>query len=70
MTTELNPRYTITKSQIMASIGQMPEDATTDDVIEKMIFIKKIEEGLKAIEESRVFSHESVKEKYKSWRQK
>ncbi len=70
MITELNPKYIITKSQIIDSISQMPEDSTTDDVIEKMIFIKKIEDGLKSIEEGRVFSHESVKDKYKSWLQK
>jgi predicted transcriptional regulator len=48
----------------------MPDDASTDDIIERIIFIKKIEDGLKDVEEGRVFSHDEVKTKYQQWLRK
>lgn len=60
----------ITKNLIAESIQSMPEDATTEDIIERIIFLKKIEDGLKDVEEGRVYSHEEVKAKFQKWLQK
>lgn len=60
----------ITRDKIVESIQAMPDDASTDDIIERIIFIKKIEDGLKDVEEGRVFSHDEVKTKYQQWLRK
>ncbi len=60
----------ITKDKIVESIQAMPDDASTDDIIERIIFIKKIEDGLKDVEEGRTFAHEDVKAQYQQWLRK
>lgn len=49
------------KRTVQQTIEQLPEEFTLDELLEKLIFINKIERGLKDSQSGRVTSHEEVK---------
>lgn len=51
------------KEQVLSAISSLPEDASLEDAMDKLLFLSKIDSGLKDIEEGRVFSHEEAKTK-------
>ena len=52
---------TITKSQIVKAVSDLPEDATVDDAIERLLFLSKIEQGLEQARRGETVPHEEVK---------
>ncbi|WP_063828411.1 hypothetical protein [Runella zeae] len=57
----------ITKAQILESIQSLPEDATADDIIENIIFLKKIERSLEQANAGETYSLEEMKKMVHSW---
>ncbi len=57
----------LTKEKIKKSIDTLPDNLTIDQVIDKMIMLDKIEQGLKDIEDGNLFSTEEVKDKLDKW---
>jgi predicted transcriptional regulator len=57
----------ITKEMIHNTINTMPDNFTVDQVIEEIILIDKIEQGIKDANEGRVYTTEQVKEKLNKW---
>ncbi len=57
----------LTKEKIKKSIDTLPDNLTIDQVIDKMIMLDKIEQGLKDIEDGNLFSTEEVKDKLNKW---
>jgi predicted transcriptional regulator len=59
----------LTKEKLLASINAMPEEKFDDiDVLlERIVFLDKIERGEKDIEEGNVISHEEVGNIIQSW---
>jgi len=57
----------LTKEKIKKSIDALPDDLTIDQVIDRIIMLDKIEQGLKDVEEGRLYSTEEVKAKLKRW---
>ena len=60
----------ITKAQVLESIQTLPDDATADDVIEKIIFLKKMERSFQQIEEGKTYSLDEMKELVRSWQKR
>lgn len=52
------------KEESIHLIQSLPESVTWDDIIYEMYVKKKIEKGLKDIEEGRVVPHEEVKKRF------
>ena len=52
------------KEQAISAISALPEDASYDDAITKVLFLKSIDLGLKDIEEGNVVSHDEIKKKF------
>ncbi|MGB1315124.1 MAG: hypothetical protein ACPG4Y_03835 [Chitinophagales bacterium] len=50
----------ITKEKLKAAIDSLPKEFTIEDVIEKIILVDKVEQGLKDIEEGNTFTTEEV----------
>lgn len=48
------------KKQIIETIEKMPTDATTEDLIERIVFIQKIAEGIKDVELNNVVNESEV----------
>lgn len=58
------------KNKAIDIVNQMPENFQIDDLIEKLIFIEKIEEGLIDIEEGNVVDHSEVIKQVSEWSKK
>ena len=57
----------LTKEKIKRTIDALPEHFTIEDVIEELIVIDKIEQGLKDVEEGNVYTTEEVKQRLSKW---
>jgi predicted transcriptional regulator len=55
------------KQELMAALESLPDDATFDDVIERLHFVYAVLEGLRDIEEGRVIPHEEVVKRMSRW---
>jgi hypothetical protein len=55
------------KTNVLEVINEMPSDFDLETLIEKLIFIEKVEEGLIQLESGKTTSHEAVKELVKKW---
>ena len=50
------------KEKVLLTIKNLPDTFTIDELIEHLIFIQKVEEGIKQSIEGKVISNEKVKE--------
>jgi len=57
----------LTKDKIKKTIDTLPDQFTIEDVIEELIVIDKIEQGLKDVEEGNVYTTDEVKQKLSEW---
>jgi predicted transcriptional regulator len=57
----------LTKEKIKKSIDTLPDNLTIDQVIDRMIMLDKIEQGLKDIDDGNVFTTEEAKDKLNKW---
>jgi predicted transcriptional regulator len=49
------------KQKILQAVQQFPPDVTIEEAIERLIFLAKIERGLRDVDAGRVVSHEEAK---------
>lgn len=52
---------TISKGQIVKVVDDLPEDATVEDAIERLLLLSKIEQGLEQAQRGETIPHEEVK---------
>ena len=52
---------TITKGQIVKAVSDLPEDATVEDAMERLVLLSKIEQGLEQARRGETISHADVK---------
>ena len=57
----------LTKNKLRQSIDNLPESFTIDQLIEQLIFIEKVEEGLKQSQAGQLFFDEDVKLMIEKW---
>jgi predicted transcriptional regulator len=57
----------LTKEKVKKTIERLPDNFTVDQVVEELVVLNKIEEGLKDIEEGRVFTTDQVNQELKAW---
>ncbi len=57
----------LTKDKLRQSINKLPDKFTIDELIDQLIFIEKVEEGLEQSKEGKVLSNEDVKEIIEKW---
>ncbi len=51
----------LTKEKIKTTIDALPEDFTIEDIIEKLIFLDKIEQGLNDVKNEKVYTTKEAK---------
>lgn len=51
----------LTRERMLEAIRELPEDASVDDAIERLVFLAKIEEGLAQLDRGEGVPHEEVK---------
>jgi len=57
----------LTKEKLNKTINNLPDRFTIDELIDQLIFIEKVEEGLKQSDEGKVISNEDVKLMIDKW---
>ena len=57
----------LTKATVQKSIDRLPSEFSLDELIEQLIFIQKIEDGLQQSRDGNVVSHEDVKSIISRW---
>lgn len=55
------------KQKVIDSIDKLPENASLDEIMERIYFIHKIEVGLKQSDHGNVVKHEEVLDKIDQW---
>jgi len=57
----------LTKNKLKKSLENLPESFSIDELIDQLIFIEKVEEGLDQSEKRQVVSNEDVKKIIDKW---
>lgn len=57
----------LTRENVIDYIKQLPEQFSLDELMEKLLFIYKIETAMEQSKEGQFTSHGKIKEKYKKW---
>jgi hypothetical protein len=56
------------KEKVLQTLESLPDEFNTEELIEKLIFIEKVEQGLKDVEKNKEISFEDVKLRFeKKW---
>jgi len=55
------------KANALEAINELPNDFDLELLIEKLVFIEKVEAGLSQLEKGKTTPHEEVKELIKEW---
>lgn len=53
--------HRITRERMIEAIRELPEDASVDEAIERLVFLAKIEEGLAQLDRGEGIPHNEVK---------
>jgi predicted transcriptional regulator len=56
-----------TKEKIIQAVEELPADATIEDAMERLLFLAKVERGLKQADAGETISHMEVKERMAEW---
>ena len=55
------------RDKLMDTIKDFPKEFELEDLIEKLVFVEKVEKGLTQAKEGKTIAHENVKEIAKKW---
>ncbi|MEO6149132.1 MAG: hypothetical protein ABIN95_02150 [Mucilaginibacter sp.] len=55
------------KDKVIETVNTLPQDFELDVLLEKLIFIEKIQKGLDQLEKGQTVSHADVKQRVKEW---
>lgn len=60
----------MTKQEVNTILDQLPEEFQVDELIEHLLFVKRIERGLEQVRLGQTVQHEQVMEEMRQLRQK
>ena len=55
------------RDRVLRAVGEMPDGATYDDVMERIYMLQKIERGRRQIEAGEGVPHEEARRQMKRW---
>jgi predicted transcriptional regulator len=56
------------KQEILKALETLPDDASIEDAIDRLVYMYKIEQGIKDADAGRKVSQEEVRERMAQWR--
>ncbi len=56
-----------TKELVLKAIADLPDDADIDDVIDRILFVHKVQRGIEDLEAGRTFTHAEVRQQMAKW---
>ncbi len=61
------PDAMTTKEKVIRAVQGLPANASIEDAMERLLFLAKVERGLKQADAGQTFSHRQAKEKLAKW---
>ncbi|MCL1464051.1 hypothetical protein [Argonema galeatum] len=58
---------TTVKDKVLKAVEEMSQDVTFEEVMERLYFLYKVEQGLKQVETGDIISHPEAKKRIKKW---
>ncbi len=55
------------KAVALKTLKKLPTDFSVDELFEKLLFVQKVEEGIKDAEDGKVYSTKEARKKLKKW---
>ena len=55
------------RDKAIETVKELPNEFDLEELMEKLVFVEKVEKGLKQLDEGKTVSHETVKELTKKW---
>jgi len=55
------------KEKVIHAVQDLPDDASIEDAMERLLFLSKIEKGIKQADSGRTLSHDQVRERMAKW---
>ena len=56
-----------TKDRVLQVVQELPEDSSIEDVMERLLFMAKVERGIQQADAGRTIPHAQVREKMAKW---
>ena len=56
-----------TKEKLARLIEELPDDATIEDAMERLLFLAKVERGIEQADAGQTIPHDQVKERMAKW---
>ena len=56
-----------TKDRVLHAVQDLPEDSSIEDVMERLLFMTKVERGIQQADAGKTISHGQVREKMAKW---
>jgi predicted transcriptional regulator len=57
------------KEQVLQAVGELPDDTTFEEAMERIYFLYKVERGLAQADAGDVVEHDDVLREFASWRE-
>jgi hypothetical protein len=57
----------LTKTNVIESLRVLPDNFTIDELLEHLVFVQKVEDGLKDSENNNTISSEEAKKRLNKW---
>jgi hypothetical protein len=55
------------REKVIDAVKELPQEFDLEELIERLIFVEKVEQGLKHLDEGKTVDHSQVKEMAKKW---
>jgi hypothetical protein len=55
------------REKVIEAVNELSQEFELEDLIERLVFVEKIEKGIIQIEEGKTVPHETLKEMIKKW---
>ncbi len=49
------------------AVKELPQEFNLEELMEKLVFVEKVEQGLKQLDEEKTVSHEQLKDRVREW---
>lgn len=55
------------RDKVIEAVKDLPQEFNLEELMERFVFVEKVEQGLKQLEEGKTTDHNQVKELIKKW---
>jgi hypothetical protein len=55
------------REKVLETVREFPQEFERDELIERLVFVEKVEKGLKQLDEGKTIPHEKLKDISKKW---